>query len=331
MSSFLQEESQNAERKCTKSVQYKILESHVSDSKDSLGSYKLHLESDRAFGESTSAGQLTDMLGKDPIAQMSGKTDKLASRFYPIENKPSLPEESLIFVGETQKRALAERKEKLCFKGEAQNLPETEFKKAEQAQTVEVPSKAHGSNSSLNKPEEDSGKQEQSPREFFRKGSLRLKQLLNPKGEKKPEEDATPESWKPEKPSAGGLKRLSKGDFQEAIEEEKSPKPAPSPLVPIGSQSPQHRFPHPHPMSSTAATSGMTQRSFLSRFLLTARRTERSWPGSCRAPATQSCPSRPPAWTTELRREAPGSSGRRALAATGGICRGTLRRTGTPS
>nr|XP_028591683.1 protein FAM83H isoform X2 [Podarcis muralis] len=247
MSSFLQEESQNAERKCTKSVQYKILESHVSDSKDSLGSYKLHLESDRAFGESTSAGQLTDVLGKDPIAQMSGKTDKLASRFYPIENKPSLPEESLIFVGETQKRALAERKEKLCFKGEAQNLPETEFKKAEQAQTVEAPSKAHGSNSSLNKPEEDGGKQEQSPREFFRKGSLRLKQLLNPKGEKKPEEDASPESWKPEKPSAGALKRLSKGDFQEAIEEEKSPKPAPSPLVPKGSQSPQHRFP-----SSTA-------------------------------------------------------------------------------
>ncbi|XP_061463288.1 protein FAM83H isoform X2 [Rhineura floridana] len=254
MSAFHQEESQKAEKKCIKSVQYKILESRVSDSKDSCGSYKLHSESDGPFGESTSASQLTDALSKDPITQVSSKMDKLSSRFYPIDNKPSLPEkESLIFVGETQKLALPERKEKLSFKGDTHNLAEAEFKRAAQAQAstmsgLEVSTKTHGSDSSLNKPEEEGCKQEQSPREFFRKGSLRLKQLLSPKGEKKPEEETLPESWKPEKQSLGGLKRLSKGDFQEVKEEEKSPKLA-SAAAPLlkGSQTPQPRFP-----SSTA-------------------------------------------------------------------------------
>ncbi|XP_054840683.1 protein FAM83H [Eublepharis macularius] len=229
MSTFLQEESQNAEKKCTKSVQYKILESRVLDSKDTL-SYKLHTESDAQFGVSPSSSQLTDALSKDTIAQISSKMDKLSSRFYPIDNKPSLPEkESLIFVGETQKLALPEKKEKPSFKGEVQNPAVAEFTKPVQTETGVI-SKPEGSSknqdldNSLSKLEEECCKQEQSPREFFRKGSLRLKQLLSPKGEKKSEEETVSESWKSDKQSVGLLKRLSKGDYQEITEEEKSPK-----------------------------------------------------------------------------------------------------------
>ncbi|XP_077207377.1 protein FAM83H isoform X2 [Paroedura picta] len=227
MSTFLQEESQNAEKKCIKSVQYKILESRVLDSKESL-SYKLHTESDTQFGVSPTASQLTDTLSKDTIAQISSKMDKLTSRFYPVDNKPSLPEkENLIFVGETQKLHLPERKEKSSLKGETQNPAGVEVTKPAEAQTTSVtstlesPPKNQDSDNSVSKPEEECGKQEQSPREFFRKGSLRLKQLLNPRGEKKAEEE--PDSWKLDKQSVG-LKRSSKGDLQEITEEEKSPK-----------------------------------------------------------------------------------------------------------
>ncbi|XP_060099097.1 protein FAM83H [Heteronotia binoei] len=228
MSTFLQEESQNAEKKCTKSVQYKILESRVLDSKESL-SYKLHTESDAPFGVCPAASQLTDAISKDTIAQISSKMDKLSSRFYPVDNKPGLPEkESLIFVGETQKLNLPERKEKPSLKGEAQNPASTEVTKTAEAQTsatatLEGSPKNQDSDSSISKPEEECCKQEQSPREFFRKGSLRLKQLLNPKGEKKSEEETITESWKPDKQSMS-LKRTSKADLQEIREEEKSPK-----------------------------------------------------------------------------------------------------------
>lgn len=252
MSSFLQEETQDAERKCTKSVQYKILESRVSESKDSFSNYRLHPESEGQFGGSLLASQLTDALSKDPITQVSSKADQLSSRFYPIDNLPSLPEkESLIFVGETQKLALAERKEKLSFKGDAQNPPGTEFQKPPQVQTAtpaapEVSGQSEDSGGSLSQLEEGAAvvgaynKQEQSPREFLRKGSLRLKQLWNPKGEKRPEEEPISESWQPDKQS---LKRLSKGDRQEVREEEKSPRLPPGPAVFKGSQAPPARFP----------------------------------------------------------------------------------------
>ncbi|KAH0617287.1 hypothetical protein JD844_015323 [Phrynosoma platyrhinos] len=245
VSAFLQEESQSAEKRCTKSVQYKILESRVVDSKDTFHNYKLHSDSEGQFGASPSATQLIDGLSKDPITQVSSQMDKLSSRFYPIENKPSLSEkESLIFVGETQKLSVPERKEKPSFKGDAQNPSETEFKKPAAAQTgvppaPESPSQRHDPAPA----EEEGSKQEQSPREFFRKGSLRLKQLLSPKGEKKPDEDLGPESWKPDRQNAGSGKRLSKGDYPEAIEEDKPAKPAPNLK---GSQPPggsQPRFP----------------------------------------------------------------------------------------
>lgn len=233
-STFLQEESQNAEKKCTKSVQYKILESRVLDSKESL-SYKLHTESDARFGVSPAASQLSDALSKDTIAQISSKMDKLSSRFYPIDNKPSLPEkESLIFVGDTQKLNLPERKEKPSLQGEAQNPAGTEVAKAAEAPQTSPASALGGSpkiqdpDSSASKQEEECCKQEQSPREFFRKGSLRLKQLLNPKSEKKSEEETITDSWKSDKHS-GSFKRSSKGDLQEITEEEKSPKLASPP------------------------------------------------------------------------------------------------------
>uniref|UniRef100_A0A6J0UJ76 Protein FAM83H isoform X1 n=2 Tax=Pogona vitticeps TaxID=103695 RepID=A0A6J0UJ76_9SAUR len=250
MAAFLQEESQDTEKKCTKSVQYKILESRVLDSKDSFSNYKLHTESEGQFGASTSAGQLSDGLSKDPIAQVSSQMDKLSSRFYPVENKPGLLEkESLVFVGETQKPAVPERKDKLPFKGDANNLSETEFKKPRPVQmgntfAPEISSKTPDSDISLSRPEEEGYKQEQSSKEFFRKGSLRIKQFLSPKSEKKPDEETVSEIWKPDKQNMGGLKRLSKSDFQETVEEEKPPKLTPSaPPALKGSQVPPSRFP----------------------------------------------------------------------------------------
>lgn len=239
MSAFLQEESQNAEKKCTKSLQYKILESRVlEDSKDSFSPYKLHLESEEQFRAFASA---TDGLSKDPMAHGSSKTDKLASRFYPTDQSSLPGKESLIFVGETQKLALPERKENLSFKGG--DGSEIEGQKPAQAPVSTISSKNQGSDSSLSKPDEEICKQEQSPREFFRKGSLKLKQLLNPKAEKKTDEETGPESWKPDKLSAGALKRMSRSDSQEVIEEEKSPKlaaPLPGPKV---NPAPQPRLP----------------------------------------------------------------------------------------
>lgn len=245
MAAFLQEESQSAEKKCTKSVQYKILESRVLDSKEAFGTYKLHTESDSQFRTSPSASQITEALSKDPITQVSSKMDKLASRFYPIDNKPGLPEkESLLFVGETQSLALPERKETLLFQGEAPSPADREFKKVAPAEGnpaggLEDPCKSRSSDVALGKPEEDSYKQEQtSPREFFRRGSLRLKQLLSSKSEKKPEDDPLSESWK----QNSGHKRSSKSDYQDIPEEEKSPKLT-SASVLKGTPTSQPRFP----------------------------------------------------------------------------------------
>ncbi|KAK9402775.1 protein FAM83H [Crotalus adamanteus] len=239
MSAFLQEESQNAEKKCTKSVQYKILESQVQeDSKDSFSPYKLHLESEEQFRGFASA---TDVLSKDPMAHGSNKTDKLASRFYPVDQSSLPGNESLIFVGETPKLAIPEKKENLSFKGG--DGSETEGQKPAQAPVSTISSKNQGSDSSLSKPHEEICKQEQSPREFFRKGSLKLKQLLNPKAEKKTDEETGPESWKPDKLNAGALKRMSRSDSQEIIEEEKSPKLAsPVPVYKVN-PAPQPRLP----------------------------------------------------------------------------------------
>lgn len=250
VSSFLQEESQSAEKKCTKSVQYKILESRVLDAKDSCSTYKVHGEVDRAFGMASSSPQLVDALSKDPLAHIGTKVDKLSSRFYPIESKPALPEkESLIFVGETQKLTLPEKKERVTFKEDTQKLVNTELKKPQirpsTTSVLENVSMSQGSDSSLNKSEEDCSKQEQNPMEFLRKGSLRLKQLLNPKGEKKLEEEAPSESGKSEKPAVV-LKRSSIGDGQEMMEEEKTPKFSAA-GAPKSSQAAQGRFP-----SSTA-------------------------------------------------------------------------------
>lgn len=250
VASYLQEESQNAEKKCTKSVQYKILESRVLESKDSCSTYKMHGEADRPFGMASSTPQLVDTLSKDPLAHMGTKVDKLSSRFYPIENKPALPEkESLIFVGDTQKLNLPEKKERVTFKDDAQKLVNTELKKPQirtsTTSVLENLSRSQGSDSSLNKSEEDCSKQEQNPMEFLRKGSLRLKQLLNPKGEKKLEEEPASESGKSDK-QAVALKRSSIGDCQEMMEEEKTHKFA-TPLPPKSSQPTQGRFP-----SSTA-------------------------------------------------------------------------------
>lgn len=250
VSSYLQEESQNTEKKCTKSVQYKILESRVLDSKDSCSTYKVHGEADRPFGMASSTPQLVDTLSKDPLAHISTKVDKLSSRFYSIENKSALPEkESLIFVGDTQKLTLPEKKERVTFKEDTQKLVNTELKKPQvrtsTTSVLENLSRSQGSDSSLNKSEEDCSKQEQNPMEFLRKGSLRLKQLLNPKGEKKLEEESTSESGKSDK-QAAVLKRSSIGDCQEMMEEEKTHKFA-TPLPPKSSQPTQGRFP-----SSTA-------------------------------------------------------------------------------
>ncbi|NXG59788.1 FA83H protein, partial [Hemiprocne comata] len=250
VSSYLQEESQGSEKKCTKSVQYKILESRVLDSKDSCSTYKMHGEADRAFGMASSTSQLLDTFSKDPLAHLSTKVDKLSSRFYPIENKPALPEkESLIYVGDTQKLTLPEKKERVTFKEDTQKLANTELKKPQvrtgTTSVLENLSRSPGSDSSLSKSEEDCSKQDQNPMEFLRKGSLRLKQLLNPKGEKKLEEESASESGKSDK-QAVVLKRSSIGDCQEMMEEEKSHKFA-SPLPPKSSQPSQGRFP-----SSTA-------------------------------------------------------------------------------
>ncbi|XP_070604602.1 protein FAM83H [Erythrolamprus reginae] len=236
VSAFLQEESQNAGRKGTTSVQYKILESRVLDSKDSFSPYKLHPESGEPFGASASA--------TDPAGFHGGnKAEKLASRFYPAD-QPGLPpeKESLIFVGETPKCAIADRTESVPARGG--DGSEAEVPKPAPAPVGTLSSRNQGSDSSLSKPDEESGKQEQSPREFFRRGSLKLKQLLSPKAEKKPEEEAGLEGWKPEKLSAGApLKRAPRCDSQEVIEEEKSPKlPAPGPAL-RPNPAPQPRLP----------------------------------------------------------------------------------------
>uniref|UniRef100_A0A8C8S7Q3 Family with sequence similarity 83 member H n=1 Tax=Pelusios castaneus TaxID=367368 RepID=A0A8C8S7Q3_9SAUR len=248
VSSFLQEESQNAEKKCTKSVQYKILESRVLDAKESFSSYKMHTESEKQLDMSPSATQLLETLSKDPITNISNKMDKLSSRFYPIDSKPALQaKESLIFVGDTQKLALPEKREKLTFKRDTQEAADTEFKKQQaRISSTSIPaslSRNQGSDSSLNKCEEEGAKQEQSPLEFFRKGSLRLKQLLNPKGEKKSEEETILESGKFDK-QIMSLKRSSKGDYQEEMEEEKSQKITTIP-APKSNQPPQMRFATP--------------------------------------------------------------------------------------
>ncbi|XP_062835883.1 protein FAM83H [Anolis carolinensis] len=247
MSAFLQEESQGTEKRSTKSVQYKILESSVVEAKDSFPNYKLLLDSEGQFGGLPSAGQLTEGLGKDPASQVSSQMDKLSSRFYPMDKKPSPSEkESLIFVGETQTLAAPERKEKPPFPGDVHGPPETELRNPSPAQTStalapEGPSKAP--EGPPTKPEEEGGKQEQSPREFFRKGSLRLKQLLSPKPERKPDEDLGPENWKPDRPNAAAaVKRLSKSDYPEMIEEEEKP-PKPSPPAPALKGGSQPRLP----------------------------------------------------------------------------------------
>ncbi|XP_065607574.1 protein FAM83H [Cyrtonyx montezumae] len=251
VSSFLQEESQSAEKKCTKSVQYKILESRVLEAKDSCGTYRAHGETDRAFGMAASTPPLMDTLMKDPLAHLGAKVDKLSSRFYPMESKAALPEkESLIFVGDTQKLALPEKKDRVTFREDTEKSVGAELTKAQvrtsAALGLENPPRGHGSDGSLHKPEEDCSKQEQNPMEFFRKGSLRLKHLLNPKGEKKADEEPNPEAMGKCDRQPTAIKRSSVGDCQEMGEEEKTHKFT-APLPPKSTQPTPGRFP-----SSTA-------------------------------------------------------------------------------
>ncbi|XP_029448140.1 protein FAM83H [Rhinatrema bivittatum] len=211
VSSFLQKDSQGTQMKSTESVTYKALESKVLDTKDSFSRTLLNSQ----YSTSTVSSQMEGLLTQFTKESVSSSVEKVATQFQITEaSKLALPEDT--------KPALLEAQESQTSTGGSSDALKSveETKKPNSAfmfgSALESLSRnMEMSNLPTKSDAESSAKPDQTPMEFLRKGSLRLKQFLNTKVEKKAEEEAIQDSVKIEKQNAA-LKRLSRGDSQEA-------------------------------------------------------------------------------------------------------------------
>ncbi|XP_053323942.1 protein FAM83H isoform X2 [Spea bombifrons] len=204
-SRVIQEESGDGQKKSTETVAYKALESKLLE-KDSFTSTLFESQY-----RSSVTSHFQDLFSSDKHTGSVTKMEQMASSVQTIESsKHALPEkkENALSITELE---------------EAPKPPETQVQKPPSrpnsglyfGNALEIMSQNPTTVSSVNKPEEDVAKPEQNPMEFIRRGSIKLKQFLHSKADKK-SEDSSSDSTKAEKQN-NAFRRLSKTDLPEPL------------------------------------------------------------------------------------------------------------------
>lgn len=206
----IQEESEDGQKKSTETMAFKSLESKLLD-KDSFS--RTLLESQ--YRSSVTSG-FQDLFGKEKVTSSFTKFEQKVSSFRSMEsNIPALPEkESGPIITEVidppKPLEIEYPKPKILA---SSGLSFGNALESMSQNPTPVPSTTP--TTSLTKSEEELSKTE-TPMEFIRKGSMRLKQFLQSKAEKKADEDLSSDAAKVEKQNSA-LRRLSKTEPTESI------------------------------------------------------------------------------------------------------------------
>ncbi|XP_041624651.1 protein FAM83H isoform X2 [Vulpes lagopus] len=208
------------------------LESCLLDLRDSFAQ-RLHQEAERQPGAATlTATQLLDTLGR-------GGTDRLPSRFLSAQGRPGSPQgrDSPPLEGPRQAPHPEPRGSPASAYPERKGSPTSAFPERRASPVPPVPERRASpvppvperrASLTLSFAEESAktGPAEESaggPMEVLRKGSLRLRQLLSPKGERRAEEDggfpAPQENGQPESPRRPSLGRADSTEAAAAADE----------------------------------------------------------------------------------------------------------------
>ncbi|XP_028919295.1 protein FAM83H [Ornithorhynchus anatinus] len=214
----LEERTQaDGQKKSVEATECQSLESRLLELRDSFA-YKLHEEVERAQAQgqaqaqgtaTLTATQLLDSFSKDsPASAARGGGDAgAASHFLSGDHRPRPP----------LPLPPPERRGSPTFSGEPPGRPRPCSPGLEGGARMPSP-EGRGS------PRPEEGSPVQSPREFLRRGSLRLKQLLTPKSERQAEPE--PGSQGPQengRPEGPGARKPSRGDSLEGGDEDRAP------------------------------------------------------------------------------------------------------------
>ncbi|XP_073488502.1 protein FAM83H [Aquarana catesbeiana] len=206
----IQEETGDGKKKSTETVAFKSLESKLLD-KDSFS--RTLLESQY---RSSVTSKFQDLFNKEKVTSSFTKIEQKMSSFHAMEsNIPALPEKESgpIITEVVDPPKPAEIEPPKSTNGVRSGLTFGNALESMSQNPTTVPSTAPIT--SLTKSEEELSKSE-TPLEFIRKGSMRLKQFLQSKAEKKADEDLSSDAAKVEKQN-NALRRLSKTDISEPI------------------------------------------------------------------------------------------------------------------
>ncbi|XP_069813044.1 protein FAM83H [Dendropsophus ebraccatus] len=230
-SKVIHEETENGQKKnTTETMAYKSLESKLLD-KDSFS--RTLLESQY---RSSVTSQFQDIFGKDRHASSITKVEQRVSNIQTIDSNMAALLESkesgpiITEIIDPPKPPEVELP-KLVSKPNPALMFGNALESMSQNPTPVITSPT----TSLTKSEEELSKSEPTPMEFIRRGSMRLKQFLQSKTEKKAEEEAVSDAAKVEKQNSA-FRRLSKTEISEptlVVEpEDKTTKLASSPPKP---------------------------------------------------------------------------------------------------
>ncbi|XP_075437297.1 protein FAM83H isoform X2 [Ascaphus truei] len=199
-SKTVQEKLEDGQKRSTETVAYKALESKLLETKDSFN---------RTHKEAQYMSKFQDILGKDNQTSAT-MVEQMASCMQTIESSNPAPPEKKDHVLTITEIV----DEPISPPTEVQKSPSRLNSALLFGNALESMSQNPTPTSSMNKSEEEISKPEQNPMEFIRRGSMKLKQFLQSKAEKRAEEDAASDAAKVEKQNTA-LKRLSKADSQE--------------------------------------------------------------------------------------------------------------------
>ncbi|CAH2286193.1 Hypothetical predicted protein [Pelobates cultripes] len=226
-SRVIHEETEEGQKKSTETVAYKALESKLLE-KDSISSTILESQY-----RSSVTSHFQDLFNKDRQVSSVTKIEQKAASFKTIESSKPFPDKKESVPSITE---IAETPKPDADKQKPTSRPNSGLSFGN---ALEMMSQNPTSISSVNKSEEEIAKLEQNPIEFIRRGSMKLKQFLQSKADKKLEEDSSSDAVKMEKQNIA-LRRHSKAEITEPMmmeNEEKTtkqvsvspPKPAPAP------------------------------------------------------------------------------------------------------
>ncbi|KAG8546000.1 hypothetical protein GDO81_019929 [Engystomops pustulosus] len=209
-SKVIQEETEDGQKKnTTETVAYKSLESKLLD-KDSFS--RTLLESQY---RSSVTSQFRDLFSKDKQTSSITKIEQSVSSMQTIDsNMAALPEPKESGPIITEIIDPLNTLEVEMTKPPSRTNSGLLFGNALESMSQNPTPVISSPTSSSTKSEEELAKPEQTPMEFIRRGSMRLKQLLQSQREKKPEDEAVSDAAKIEKQN-NALRRLSKTEIQE--------------------------------------------------------------------------------------------------------------------